>query len=459
MRKFLISIVFMSQVWEGSAMSSLVPEGFFDSGEERFRATLNEAIRDVQQGESTPENAIIIVGAAYSAQLESIREGLNQAFLERIPQVEQNSEMQCLIGSGQHEVNVLKAQINDKLLQESSLKFFETELHKTDKKVQDVLSKQVQIPELLSTPPMDRMMDRFKKELNKLQEEIQNGNRTLEAAFEMTQERYGYSIDALIVTLQERYSDLLMSVNNQYEEKQNSLRAAYDEEKEVLERILEETNKLNAKLEKENVLVARLNAIRRGKALDLSWMEPQSTPIQNLDVLEKREIANAVYEKILPFSEVLNEDFELIAIFADFEALKAYLDETPINEEPIAPMEEPVCTPNNWLGNRGGVIEWNWGGDNRAWLNHNIVLWLKAMGVNDFVECWDNRAGENSYGTRYYWGKTYPQASGNYKEKKEVYDKEVSVRNAQIAHAEEVIFPLESYNKLVRQFNTFISKM
>lgn len=458
MKRFLINIVFMSQFWESSAMESLVSQNFFNAGSDRFHQVLNTAIRDVHDGVSTPDNAIVMVKGAYQNQLRLIRTQLNEVFSERIQEAQQKADIKHLTMSAQHEIDTLQAQIRNSS-QGANLSFFEAERRRAEENVRNVLADTKQhtfAQELLTSRQVDRTMERFTKELNKIREEIRSGHRTLEEAFGRTEEKYADSIVSLIDNLKDRYEDIVNSIGERHEEEKARLRNAYDQQKAVLERMLEETNSLNAKLEKDKRLCAHVSRIFfANPSLEPKKMLIRAADVERTeDIFKKRVIVEDIYKKFDLFSGLYgNVELGVTATLEDLNLIRTFLELSKVTA--VEPVREPNVDVHVYP-NRGWFEE--------SQYNRMIALYNQFFGSDP-----DGHSGGN-YGIALAGSRRLilvqwrldllVKASDRVnQELEERYNDALAVYNADVNCAKSIEFPTDAFNHLVDQFNEFVNRL
>lgn len=288
----------------------------------------------------------------------------------------------------------------------------------------------------------------------------------MEEAFEGTQKQYADSISVLTFNLQEKYDWILEGVTGQYNEKIVHLEDAFEQEKSLMQRMIDEVTAINLKLEKEKELEARISHVFiANPSLKPEKVVIRSSDIEHIaDIFLRHNTIQREYNKFAFFSELYgNTDLGVVATTDDLNAVKQYVNETVI--APLTAVEPPkkpylVGTDHGW-GNRGGDVEWNngrrGGPDHGAWVNPALVGWLNGMGEDNFTKWWWNKYAPSWPGEQL--SAAVGRAMSTYNSRLATYQSQKSRYEAQIKHAMTQVFPSESFNRLVNQFNEFVSKL
>lgn len=195
-------------------------------------------------------------------------------------------------------------------------------------------AEQDEIPELVTERQVDRTSRRFSEQLDEIKREVQESRRTLEEAFERTQEKYGDNIDALIGNLQDRYEDILAGVTAQYNERRERIEEAYEQQKALMQRMIDEVAAINLKLEKERELESRISHVFiANPSLKPEKITVRSSDVDNIaDIFLKHDTVQKEYIKFTLFSELYgNEDLGITATLQDLAQVKEYVNATHIS--------------------------------------------------------------------------------------------------------------------------------
>ena len=486
MKKVILGIVLFAQFIYGmerefepsesrsTNTTTLVSSRFFQESEARFRTHLESVLRSITEGSITPESAIVSIGSDHRESLVMLRSSLNQGYLNQLEEqrVAQEELIRRITSEKEHEIQALQERL-DTLLHASgstseSFRIFNQERRHAEENVRRARAQaeQGEIPELVTERQVDRTSRRFSEQLDEIKREVQESRRTLEEAFERTQEKYGDNIDALIGNLQDRYEDILAGVTTQYNERRERIEEAYEQQKALMQRMIDEVASINLKLEKEKELESRISHV----FIANPYLKPEkvvirSSDVDNIaDIFLKHDTVQREYNKFAFFSELYgNTDLGVVATIDDLNAVKQYVNETVI--APLTAVEPPkrpylVGTDHGW-GNRGGDVEWNngrrGGPDHGAWVNPALVGWLNRMGEDNFTKWWWNKYAPSWPGEQL--NAAVGRAMSTYSSRLATYQSQKSRYEAQIKHALAQVFPSESFNRLVEQFNEFVSKL
>lgn len=229
-----------------SAATALVSGSFYEQGAKIFQKALQTNIDNVMKNEITVETALANVNDSYQEWIYTLKTRINQAFFEQLRPKCNVMVQEAKITAEQKnlEIRELQQQLNSLLSSSStameSLRFFDQGIRRLEQKVRERRDKveRMEIPPSLVTDlQVERTLHRFGDELVKIKEEIQRGNRTLESAFERTQERYGDSIKLLIDNLQDRYNDTITRISKRYAKRYDRMNEAYEQQRNFLEKI------------------------------------------------------------------------------------------------------------------------------------------------------------------------------------------------------------------------------
>lgn len=460
MRKELMSVLLMSQALEGFAMNgSIVSLGAMNAEAQRFHQSVNMAIREVRAGRSTTDNAIAVVGGTYQNQLSTLRTQINQRFFDQVrdQELQQEQQTQNLISTRQREISVLQARLSRASGNKGNLHLFEPELRRAEQNVRMARSRaeQTGAPELVTGRQMDRTIERFIKQLNKIKEQIQSGQKTLEEAFERTQERYGDSIESLIGELQDRYEDIVANLNSQHEDERSHLEEAYEQQKTVLERMLAEVNGLNAKLEEEKQLHSYVNRIFvANPSLEPKKIIARAGDIERInDILVRHDTLEGLYEKFKLFTELYgNTELGVCAMPRDLRVLGIYVSQIKTMQRPIAIVGFQEIGGSNW-----------WGEPNVNWGEYQRIIRIVPSAAQRYVY---PNCGRASFGGGRVdhcdwkdWNGRVRFISTANSEIARINRENQEKYEADINRAKSVVFPSESFNRLVDQFNEFINRL
>ena len=470
MKKLVISVGLLSQVFcygmqrdwtsDKSEATALVLGNFCEQGAKIFQEALQTNIDDVMENRITVETALANVNGSYQGWIDMLKTRINQTFFEQLgPKYDvMMQEVKSIAEKRDLEINNLKQQLSSLLSSDTeSLRVFDKEIRQSEQKVRERRDKaeHVEIPSLVTDLQVERTLSRFGRELSQIKEEIKEGTRTLESAFERTQERYGDSIDGLINSLQDRYEDIIKQISERYAERCDRMNEAYEQQKTLLKKMINEVVAANLKLEKAKERHSQISRI----FICHPELKPEKIMIKSseldnkADIATKHEVTSAIFDKLKFFKDLYKNK-------KDLDTLRHYLDQTLIPPMPDKPMEKPICHNNGgfWGRCRGGEIEWEWGGD-VAWINGKMQVWLREMGVNDFPGQYDNRRGAASWGTQEYGRNWKPRAEAEYNRRLAIYQQKMHDRNVRIARAIATPFPSQSFDSLVDQFNMVVSEL
>ena len=326
--------------------TTLVSSRFFQESEARFRTHLESVLRSITEGGITPESAIVSICSDHRESLVMLRSSLNQGYLNQLEEqrVAQEELIRRITSEKEHEIQALQERL-DTLLHASgstseSFRIFNQERRHAEENVRraKAQAEQDEIPELVTERQVDRTSRRFSEQLDEIKREVQESRRTLEEAFERTQEKYGNNIDALIGNLQDRYEDILAGVTTQYNERRERIEEAYEQQKALMQRMIDEVASINLKLEKEKELADIIHGVYLSNPsnpflFSRSFIGDNVQELRTIsDLSQRRSRVEVLYDKFKLFSNIYGrEDLGVKATASDLEAVKSWLEKTHID--------------------------------------------------------------------------------------------------------------------------------
>lgn len=323
MKKVILGIALLAQFTYGmerepeslvsrsTNTTTLVSSRFFEENEARFRTHLESVLRSITEGSINPETAIVSLGSDHRESLVIFRSSLNQEYLHQLEEqrVVQEELIRRITTEKEHEIQVLQERL-DALLRSSgstseSFRIFEQETRHAEENVRRTIeqAEHGEIPELVTERQIDRTSRRFSEQLDEIKRDVQESRKTLEEAFEKTQEKYGDNIDSLIGNLQDRYEDILEGITAQYNERREHMEEAYEQQKALFQRMIDEVTAINLKLEKEKELADIIHGVYLSNPSDpflfsRSFIGDNVQEIRAIsDLSQRRSRVEALYDK------------------------------------------------------------------------------------------------------------------------------------------------------------------
>ena len=270
----------------------------------------------------------------------------------------------------------------------------------------------------------------------------------------------------LATVLDDKHKSQMRTLAMLAQSEKNRQRDAFDREMEAKNAELEEARNEKIRVEKEKELQGQISRVfLANPSLSREIIMIRSEEINRMtDIFKKRAAIQARYSKFAPFSSLLGrEDLGVTATVNDLNAVRRYVDETaiaPLTAVPPRGRPHLVNVDHGW-GNRGGNTEWNngcrGGANHDAWVNPVLVRWLKEMGEYNFTEKWGNKYAPQ-WPNEQLWA-AIDRATSTYNNRLNAYKTQKSQYEARIRHAQAVAFPSDAFDRLVEQFNTFLSKL
>ncbi|MBR1734460.1 MAG: DUF1640 domain-containing protein [Alphaproteobacteria bacterium] len=426
--------------------TTLVSSRFLEESEARFRTHLESVLRGVTEGSIAPESAIISIGGDHRESLVLLRSSLNQGYLEQIEEqrVAQEELIHRITAEKEHEIQALQERL-DTLLHASgsiseSFRIFDQERRHVEENVRRAKeqAEHGEIPELVTERQVDRTSRRFSEQLDEIKREVQESRKTLEEAFERTQEKYSDNIDALIGNLQDRYEDILAGVTAQYNERRERIEEAYEQQKALMQRMIDEVAAINLKLEKEKEFKQRIGIILSHNQIDpRDIIKNTDTEFLSMDLPARHNLLLTIYnKKILPFAELLES--------SDLSAIRDYI--SAIN----------VSLPRDELGDFQGYY-FGWGAASYTeWNYRNIseIRRAKSYGANI--------PGHEDYQYKHqpcpltFWANA---AHANLIEsERQRINNIIREEQTNYKRATELVFPTQEFKRLVDKVNSFFKE-
>ena len=212
----------------------------------------------------------------------------------------------------------------------------------------------------------------------------------------------------------------------------------------------------------------------RMQTADINPIKQSSENILLLDISKRREEIIRLYNKFLHYFELFDRaGLDAKEILDDFKKIKIYVDEINITTPDITPPKArpfPIgrYTPIKARGVFIKLFDFDYGLDTNfnyirryhdleLRINSKLIPWLNEVGIGfscppviyvskfpDQLE-WDLRSAIDA-------------ASAVYNHRLDIYKKRLTESKAQIEHAEAIVFPSESFDRLVDQVNSFLAK-
>ncbi|OUM66876.1 hypothetical protein PIROE2DRAFT_5860 [Piromyces sp. E2] len=284
-----------SNTYFGDANNSvIVPSRLLEENNLRFHSSLEAAIQSVTNGQSTPETAIANISGDYRDLLGMFRDQLNQQYHNRLEKQQNTYEQQIhhITDEKDREIQELQERI-DTLLNASASSSEKENVRRTREQVEN------NTPEdLVTERQIDRTSRRFSEQLNKIRNEVLEGQRSLE----MLLKEHKNDMD--------RYEDIIEGMTAQFNEKKERMEEAYEQQKSLMQRMIDEITANNLKLEKEKELKTKIGMILSQNCIDpRDIIKSTISDILSMDLPNRYKFLFTLYnEKIQPFSELLESN-------------------------------------------------------------------------------------------------------------------------------------------------------
>ena len=460
---------------------SLVPINFFDNSKARFREQLDNSTQSVVEkfsklnalpelSEEDRENQKLLAVIDEFCNLNKFCEGefnLNRnkanEFFHQMLVTRAKDIMRDEIAQKEAEIVRLQGRL-DELLKKSpqtaeSLRRSDNSIRRAEEDVRRTKHAtdnfDVSKYELLKERQINRTFERFSEKLNAIQNEVQesrdNLERTLRDVLEKTQKQYEDSTNILIGNIEDNYDDIIKEVEEKYKDQKRHLAEAYDRQIEAMNDKINEFTALNAGLEREKELHSLISRVFvTNKSLRAEKIMIRSAEINRMtDIFKKRAAVQAEYSKFELFSGLLGrEDLGISAKQDDLTKVSEYLNNTRISQKPAMPTlirevfwaralgfflgePHPVFPDEGFIRGKYGLTHILAAGG--GLLGH----YEERMTVDWYNRCKDI---ENT-------------------ERRNAYNNAMSAWNAEVSRASTIPFPAGEFDRLVEQFNVFVSKL
>jgi len=282
-------------------------------------------------------------------ELEILRKTANQNFQDLITKNHstQEAETNKIINEKNEEIKELRERLEN-LLNTSpnvkeNIKAYDSQRKEAEENTRKINeeAKIVIIPEMVTKEQINGMLNNILEELNDIKEEIiQNSNdvsKGVEAALGQSQYMYKVNIKALIESMKTQFQRNLDDIILQYHDKENNIKKAYEAEKNILIKMIDEIKRINSESEKARNLEKMIHGIYTSNP-DNSFIRNRSFILYNVkeirgikDLMERRNKVEELYNKLKLFSILFGrEDLGVKVKTSDLEKIKLWLDRTNI---------------------------------------------------------------------------------------------------------------------------------
>lgn len=487
MKKVILGIALLSQFSYGVESvprfmeiakkdgQSLVPLSFFQVSESRFKGKLEESVQNINKGADL-ETEVVALGDFCHSEFEYARKEANGIFSKWVDEqlADQEEKMRETIASKDEEIRNLQARL-DSLLNESpniseGIKILDEQKREAEENVRKIRNKAMQrnIPDDMFMEGQEDLVNTVSgnvfTELNARKEEIQQrskrGAKNVEDILGKTQYMYGINAKSLIQNLELQHRMRLSYIASQYNEKRERMEEAHEQQKSLLQKMIDKATALNLKLKKEKELHECISRVFiANPSLRPEKITVKSAAINSMtDIFKKRDVVQNEYSKFEFFSGLLGrEDLGVNAKQSDLTKISEYLNNTKIGPRPNKPalignfvwngrvheLCDRFCFMRQYeYSNKAGEI---------ARQSQLYPLILKyGFGGNDIMGKEGVRKSQN-------WFNHCKDLENQ--ERMNTYNNAMSARNAEISRASSIPFPSGEFDRLVDQFNTFLSKL
>lgn len=259
----------------------------------------------------------------------------------------------------------------------------------------------------------------------------------------------------LATVLDDKHKSQMRTLAMLAQSEKNRQKDTFDRQMEAKDAQLEKARNENIRLERERELQSQISRVFiANRALKPERIMIRSAEINRMtDIFKKRAAVQAEYSKFELFSDLLRrEDLGINAKQSDLTKISEYLNNTKISPKPDQPtlIRDAFWTPNLC---KGGFVS----------------LSLPIFPDDDFIRgkyglTRVRREGGGFLGLAHYdevmtvdWYNRCKDIEN--KERKNAHENAVSNWNAAVSKASAVPLPSEEFDRLVEQFNTFLSKL
>ena len=244
----------------------------------------------------------------------------------------------------------------------------------------------------------------------------------------------------LIRNLKKQQKDILESIAMQYNEKLKREGETNEQKESLLQKTIDELTALKSRLEKEKELHEHVSQVFiANPSLKPEEIMIRSAEINRMtDIFKKRAAVQAEYLKFQLFSGLLGrEDLGINAKQDDLTKVSEYLNNTKVKVSRQKPAEPTLIRDACWQQHRRIFVF-----PDRAFIESKYRERLNnVLKIHGFV----------------YWYEGCKDIENT--ERRNAYNNAMSAWNAEVSRASAVSLPSEEFDRLVEQFNVFVSKL
>lgn len=374
--------------------------------------------------------------------------------------------MQEEITQKEAEITRLQGRL-DELLRESpqtteSLRMYDNFIRKAEDDIRktkhDTENFDASKAELIGKKQINRTFERFNEKLNDIQNEVQNGKDDLEKilkeVFEKTQKQYENSTKTLIENLEDKSEFIMASVEERYKDQKKHLAEAYDRQIAIMNDKINEFTALNARLEKEKELQTQISRV----FIANPSLKAEKIMIRSVDIIRQTDLwpryntAKSCYDKFVLCSELFSNKEELPKIGSYLDQLKNLLPQ----------FKHIMKCEVHWgdlFDAWGDVKEFARSRDYRQWCGNHFVEDIlfyaskRIKGDGVYRGRRDNWMNPNVDYYSHQIGHIIMDDFNRENERRQKHNEELH------RQALSINFPAEEFDRLVEQFNVFVSKL
>lgn len=422
---------------------ALVPVSFFDECTQRISNCLEIAVRNITEGRSTSEAAIVSVDENCQDLFSVVRLRVNQIFFERIreQQTSQEIKIQRIIEEKDREIQVLQERL-DVLLSHSSSKIasslrgFDIQRQQAEDDTKHARERAIvtTVPELCTEDEITERISHFSAQLNQMRREVLEGQRSLERAFERTQDRYDDSVRGLVHDLERRYKIDRSRLAEQFDEKVTHMEEAYERQIALMQRMIDEVTATQQLAEQEERRKTEINRICRGNDLN---------PIRDMISINAATLCiKPLLEREKEIKQINNRQFNAFKelLIANDSENQTYFDS--INQYIRNISTDQLQHPGDPWPDGNCYYHYNWDYTGAIHEQHWDFL-VRNGGSAGCSRIWNERGGNHGW---YAIQRGIGIAQTNYSRKLSAY-------NAGIEQRAQIPFPRAEFDKLSDQIN------
>jgi len=339
---------------EKKEYQELIPKELYQDSILRFKSEIDKSSQRINQG-SEIGLEIITLGNLCQNEFESVGEKVDGIFKKWVEKEKSKQEIEInnKITEKDEEIEKLQTTVNELLnglpkIQEN-IKIYDDQKKYIEEKIKKMKeqTKTINIQEMLMKEQVNDYLEILNEELNEIKEEIQQKEKNVSTEDVLNKIQYIYKIviKSFAKNLESQYQRNLKDIPSQYIEKESHLEEAYEEQKVILNGMIDEINNGISDMEKKNLLKSNVSYVfTSNPSLKPEKIMIRSYDINRIDDIQlKHDKVQNEYNKFVLFSELYeNENLDIAATPDDLEDVKQYIDNTVIPSFKVIPPIPPI---------------------------------------------------------------------------------------------------------------------